>query len=76
MQPNTVIASVSEAIHGAASGSVDCFVASLLAMTTRHTFAISPQVFCARYSFIPALFNQRARGGRAPDAPDSRVCNG
>ncbi len=24
---------------------------------------------------IPALCNQRARGGRAPDAPDSRVCN-
>jgi hypothetical protein len=25
---------------------------------------------------LAALSNQRARGGRAPDAPDSRVCMG
>src|ERR1700722_16157281 len=48
----------------------------LLAMTLRHTFAISPHAFCARYSFIPALSNKGRRECRAADAPDSRVCDG
>jgi hypothetical protein len=30
-----------EAIHGAASGDMDCFVASRLAMTTGRTFTLS-----------------------------------
>jgi hypothetical protein len=53
---------------------MDCFVAPLLAMTAKHNPAISrrdaPEVYWER----PALSKQRARGGRAPDAPDSRVC--
>src|SRR5580704_19459 len=44
-------------------------------LTWRHTFAISPRVFARGIHLFPALSNQRARGGRAPDAPDSRVCN-
>jgi hypothetical protein len=58
-----------EAIHSAASGRVDCFAS--LAMTTRHTFAISPHVFCARYSFISLPSNQRAQG-----KPDARCTRG
>jgi hypothetical protein len=45
-------------------------------MTSKHTLAIprriAPEV-CQKSSF-PS--NQRAQGGRAPDAPDSRVCKG
>jgi hypothetical protein len=44
-------------------------------MTGGHSFAISRPDTPEVYLEIPALSNQRARGGRAPDAPDSRVCN-
>jgi hypothetical protein len=51
-QPNAVIASVSEAIHGAASGKMDCFVARAPRNDGKTYFAISPRAFCARYSII------------------------
>jgi hypothetical protein len=35
----------SEAIHSWYKTAMDCFVASLLAMTASHSFAISPHVF-------------------------------
>jgi hypothetical protein len=35
----------SEAIHNWHKTAMDCFVASLLAMTASHSFAISPHVF-------------------------------
>jgi hypothetical protein len=52
---NIVIASVSEAIHLAAYRRIermDCFVASLLAMTPRYSLAISPRdprEFCRKH---------------------------
>jgi hypothetical protein len=42
----------------------------------KQTFAISRRVSPEVCQQLAALSNQRARGGRAPDAPDSRVCNG
>jgi len=71
-----VIASASEAIHAAAQGRMDCFVASLLAMTAEYTFAIprrgAPEV-CHK---IPCPPVRGRRECRAPDAPDCRACNG
>src|ERR1700730_12392589 len=54
---------------------MDCFVASLLAMTFRYNFAISRRVapeVCERFPY-PPVRGRRECG--APDAPDSRVCN-
>jgi hypothetical protein len=83
-----VIASVSEAIQSH-TVKMDCFVALLLAMTTevpksadshfkqpRQVSAIprrdAPE-FCSEFPPSPI----RGRGEcRAPDAPDSRVCDG
>jgi len=53
---------------------MDCFVAALLAMAARHSFAISPNAFFARYSFISRPLQWGRRECRAADAPDSRVC--
>ena len=71
------------------SRKLDCFVASAprndgvgvsirfqAPRIRRHTLAISRRTSPEVCYQIPALSNQRARGGRAPDAPDSRVCNG
>jgi hypothetical protein len=77
-KPKTVIASEAKqsiARHGNV-GEKEWIASSqgLLAMTSRYDSAFSPRVsreFCRE---IPALSKQRARGGRAPDAPDSRVC--
>jgi hypothetical protein len=52
---------------------------TLLAMTlmdSGHALAFSRRVPPELCYQLAALSNQRARGGRAPDAPDSRVCNG
>jgi hypothetical protein len=68
----------SEAIHGAANAVSEEWIASsqgLLAMTTRHTFAASPNAFFASYSFISRPPNRGRRECRALDAPDSRVCH-
>src|ERR1700736_3231230 len=54
---------------------MDCFVASLLAMTFRYNFAISRRVapeVCERFPYPPV---RGRRECRAPDAPASRVCN-
>jgi hypothetical protein len=45
-----------------------------LAMTTKHTFAIPQRLAPGVCHQIPALSNQRARGCRAPSAPESGVC--
>jgi hypothetical protein len=39
----------------------------------RYSFAIPPHVLREVFIYFTPS-NQRARGGRAPDAPDSRVC--
>ena len=49
---------------------------SLLAMTSRYTFAISRRDAPEVCSELPALSIRGRRECRAPDAPDSRVCNG
>ncbi len=55
---------------------MDCFVAALLAMAARHSFAISPNAFFARYSFIPALSELRAQGMPGARCARGLVCNG
>jgi hypothetical protein len=42
----------------------------------KRSFAISRRVSPELCQNFPCPLNQRARGGRAPDAPDSRVCMG
>jgi hypothetical protein len=66
----TVIASVSEAIHGQQQRRVDCFVASLLAMTARYSFTISPRVR-ASFDLEPSApeKTQGRREDRVSDAP-------
>jgi len=58
-RPITVIASVSEAIHRAESGKVDCFAA--LAMTDRQTTAISPHAL-REVSFIFRPLDEEGAG--------------
>jgi hypothetical protein len=61
----------SEAIHAATQRRMDCFVALLLAMTSRYNFAIPPHVlreFCPERS--APLGDQRAQG--IPGAPGTR----
>jgi hypothetical protein len=48
----------------------------LLAMTSGHGFAISPNAFFARYSFIPALSELRAQGMPGARCAHGLVCNG
>ena len=45
-------------------------------MTTRHTFALSPNAFFASYSFIPALSELRAQGMPGGRCARGLVCNG
>src|ERR1700676_5094334 len=45
-------------------------------MTARHGFAISPNGFFARYSFIPALSELRAQGMPGARCARGLVCNG
>jgi hypothetical protein len=75
-----VIASVSEAIHGAASAASEEWIASsqkLLAMTARHDFAISPHAFFARGILLFPPSPMRAQGmPGARCAPRSRVQDG
>jgi hypothetical protein len=52
----------------------DFHTAEATSVIASHSFAISPHVFARGFRLFPALSNQRAQGGRAPDAPDSRVC--
>ena len=67
----------SEAIHSAASRKMDCFVASAPRNDAKtHLRDLAACIFCARYSFISRPPNRGRRECRAPDAPDSRVCNG
>jgi hypothetical protein len=54
---------------------VDCFVARAPRNDEQKQFRDLAACFCARHSFIFRPLIQRAQGGRAPDAPDSRVCN-
>jgi len=78
-QPYTVIASASEAIHGAANAASEEWIASsqeLLAMTVRHSFAISPHAFARGILLFPPSPNRGRRECRAADAPDSHVCGG
>ena len=63
----------SEAIQLSFRGSMDCFAA--LAMTARHTFAISPRDSREFWPARSALSKRGRRECRAPDAPASRVCN-
>ena len=74
MTGEAVIASVSEAIHRATSGKVDCFAC---ARNDGETYVRDlAACACARYSFISRPPNKGRRECRAADAPDSRVCNG
>jgi hypothetical protein len=71
----TVIASEAKQSMPQHEERMDCFVASLLAMTARYTFAISPHVSREScYVRSPSQFGGR-RDCRASDAPDNRVCN-
>ena len=84
--PETVIASRranARPMTGSAKQSIspckermDCFVASLLAMTSGHNSALSPHVSREVWPARSALFVRGRRECRAPDAPDSRVCDG
>jgi hypothetical protein len=68
-----VIASVSEAIHGAAAESeLDCFVASAPRndeWNARHGFAISQHVLLEFCTFVPPFPIRGRRECRAPDPP-------
>jgi hypothetical protein len=61
-QHNTVIASVSEAIHRAAKQEWIASSLSLLAMTARYESAISPRDFFARGIIFVLPFKVRAQG--------------
>src|ERR1700731_3184053 len=71
-----------EAIHGAANAASEEWIASspspegrlrrtrvLLAMTAVHDFAISPNAFFARHSFIPSLRIEGAGNAGRPMRP-------
>src|SRR5665213_4147237 len=47
-----------------------------MGMTSRHRFAFSQHAFLLEACSTLSPSKQRARGGRAPDAPCRRVCNG
>jgi hypothetical protein len=69
----------SEAIHGAANAErrMDCFVASAPRNDVEaHLRDLAARIFL-REVFITCRPSNKGRGEcRAPDAPDSRVCNG
>src|ERR1700675_707560 len=71
---STVIASEAKQSSFLSCCAMDCF-ASLAMTTKKHTFAISPHVSREVWPARFALFIRGRRECRAPDAPDSRVCN-
>jgi hypothetical protein len=76
-QPTAVIASEAKQSIGAANAASEGWIASsqeLLAMTAGHEFAISPNAFFARYSFIPALSELRAQGMPGARCARGLVC--
>ncbi len=70
----TVIATEAKQSSFLACCTMDCFAS--LAMTSKHDFAISPRVSREVWPARSALLIRGRRECRAPDAPDSRVCDG